>query len=186
MLESIQQLDIKLYFFLHHTCKNGVFDILMPFLRNKLTWIPLYMFILYLLSKYTRRKFVLYILGTLFLIAFSDILCAQVLKPFFHRIRPCNIFIYHPFFHNFNLCSSTYSFPSCHATNHAALAVFWMFVLDFKKPILVFLPLWAFVISFSQVYIGVHYPSDVIIGMVLGSFIGFLIFKITEVINKKL
>ncbi|RYD69937.1 MAG: phosphatase PAP2 family protein, partial [Sphingobacteriales bacterium] len=80
-------------------------------------------------------------------------------------------------------CGSGYSFPSAHATNHFAIAIFLIFVFYSKwKPVLPLGLFWAFIISFSQIYVGVHYPVDTMVGALLGTTIGL----ITASIYKKL
>jgi len=80
-------------------------------------------------------------------------------------------------------CGSGYSFPSAHATNHFAIALFLIFVFHDKwKPILPIALIWAFIISFSQIYVGVHYPIDTMAGAILRSSIGIA----TSFIYKKI
>ena len=84
-------------------------------------------------------------------------------------------------------CGSGYSFPSAHATNHFAIAVFLIVIFyDKWKPILPIGLFWAFIISFAQVYVGVHYPVDVMCGMVLGVMIGLFTSKLYKNIQQRL
>ncbi|RZL15228.1 MAG: phosphatase PAP2 family protein, partial [Pedobacter sp.] len=80
-------------------------------------------------------------------------------------------------------CGSGYSFPSAHATNHFGIAVFLILVFYKKwKPILPLGLLWAFSIAFAQVYVGVHYPVDIICGSLLGTLLGFISFRLVKII----
>lgn len=165
-------IDKNLFIVIHHEIKNGFFDILCPILREKKTWIPLYLLVAYLIyKKYPARWKSLFLLSIL-AVVLSDFLCAQILKNTIERIRPCVLFEGEWFYHNFKLCSSgTYSCPSCHAFNHASLAVFWAFLFPQKK-YRILLSAWVLLIGFSQVYIGVHFPLDVLLGFLLGGIVG--------------
>ena len=107
------------------------------------------------------------------LIFVSDQISSHVIKPFVGRLRPCNEILIKDYVRLLANCSSGFSFPSSHATNHFALA-FFLIVLFNKRykwvfPVLFF---WAFAISYSQVYVGVHYPLDILTGGFLGTIIG--------------
>jgi undecaprenyl-diphosphatase len=170
-MEFLQEIDFRLLNFIHTVLGNKWLDILCPILRTKTTWIPLYVvFIWFLWKKFSRDCWKI-ILAVVLLNAFSDILCAQILKPFFHRVRPCQISEFSSWLRTFSQCSQTFSFPSCHALNHATLASF-LFIF-FPKRYRWLLIIWVLSIAFSQVYIGVHFPLDVLGGMVIGSLIGW-------------
>jgi membrane-associated phospholipid phosphatase len=105
--------------------------------------------------------------------ALSDYISASLIKPFFHRPRPCNnpeladaVRILVP-------CGSGYSFPSTHAANHFCLGMFAAVTLSRRvRWIWVICLLWATIVSYAQVYVGVHYPLDVTCGGLLGIAIG--------------
>ncbi len=105
------------------------------------------------------------------MIAISDALVANSFKHFFERIRPCH---YHdidglaPIVRDH--CGSGFSFISAHATNHFAIAMYY--ICFFKSAHRFWLLLWAGLIAFASVYIGVHYPTDVTVGAILGVMIG--------------
>lgn len=176
-MEYTNLIDSEVLRFIHAKLGNIFLDILCPVLRTKTTWLPLYVYLAY----YLWRKFPLSYMRIIFMAisvaALSDILCAQFLKNIFQRTRPCHLVEYAGWLRQFPYCSQTFSFPSCHAMNHAALATFLYFFIQKGKRFL--LVLWVFVISFSQVYIGVHFPSDVIGGMLLGLILGGMLYRLT-------
>ena len=111
--------------------------------------------------------------------AMGDLIASRIIKPFVARIRPCNDLSLTNEIINRVPCGTGYSFPSAHATNHFAIAIFLICLFYPKwKPILPLALFWAFLISFAQIYVGVHYPIDTIFGALLGTSIGFFTFYI--------
>lgn len=175
MIEILRNTDHILFHFVNHTLSNPVFDVVCPILREKLVWIPAYAFAAwYFYTVYGKRTIWLLLFAGI-TILLSDQLSSTIIKPLVHRIRPCN----NPDINARLLLAyggSGYSFVSSHAANHFALATFFSLLLPATKkklwvPILV---LWAASISFSQVYVGIHYPADVTAGALLGIAIGYL------------
>lgn len=176
MLDQLTQLDQNLFIAINNGLSNPFFDWLMPLLRNKYFWSPLYLFIVvFLLKNYKRQGFILLVF---FLVTFAvaDYFSASVIKPAVERLRPCNDPALKAEVISLVRCGSGFSFPSAHASNHFALGMFLITVFYRKwKWILPLALLWAFSISFAQVYVGVHYPLDVIVGGILGCMIGYVI-----------
>lgn len=178
-LESIQQFDLELFLSIHKGLSNNFFDWLMPLVRNRFLWVPLYLFIvIFCIKKYKKLGF--YMIGMLLLtFAIGDFTSSKIIKPYVARIRPCN----EPSLVNEILhrvpCGSGYSFPSAHATNHFAIAIFLICLFYSKwKPILPLGLFWAFLVSFAQIYVGVHYPIDTIFGALLGTCIALFTYYI--------
>ena len=175
MIESIQQFDVDLFLKIHRGLSNGFFDWLMPLLRNRFFWSPLYLFIIiFCIKQYKKQGY--YIIGILlFTFAAGDLIASRLIKPFVERVRPCNdLNLSNDIIHRVQ-CGSGLSFPSAHATNHFAIAIFLICVFYTRwKPILPLGIFWAAIISFAQVYVGVHYPIDVTTGAILGTTIGLL------------
>ncbi|NUM32780.1 MAG: phosphatase PAP2 family protein [Bacteroidetes bacterium] len=179
--EFFYNFDLDVLYFINHTLSNGFFDIVLPLLRNKFIWIPLYVFVVFVFIKKYRQKSLVLIGLTLLLLILSDQISSSLIKPYFHRLRPCN---------NPELSAwlqlpigkgSGWSFVSSHATNHFALAYFFSFFIfraNKKLYVPVLFYIWAGLIAFSQVYVGFHYPSDVFTGAVLGTAIAYFISKI--------
>ncbi len=163
---------------------NPVLDFLCPILRNKLTWVPLYiLFALLLYRKYGAK--VIYLgIGAALVILLSDQISSSLIKPYQHRLRPCN----NPAIEArllLDACGGGYSFVSSHAANHFGLAVFLVFFFERKRLAAPLLLLWAFAVAFSQVYVGVHFPMDVLAGALLGSIIGWVLgMAVTKLIKR--
>ena len=160
MPEWIQQLDTALFFFLNRDCQNWLFDLIMPVFshRTKILVLP---FLVLFFIKEKRRAMVI------FAISFFSLLLADgtshALKEMIGRERPCNSF---QDVHLLVGCSRSFSLPSGHATNAFAFAVPFLFMTRDRLRY-VFLGIAVFV-SLSRVFVGVHYPSDVITGVVVG------------------
>lgn len=187
MIESLQQFDVELFLKIHRGLANPFFDWLLPLMRNRFFWAPLYLFIIvFSFIEYKKKGW--YIIGMLLVtFAIGDLVSSRVIKPLVARIRPCNeITLVNDIIHRAP-CGSGYSFPSAHATNHFAIAVFLIFVFYHRwKPILPIGLFWAFIISFSQIYVGVHYPIDTMAGAILGTLIGLLTSKIYKKLQPQL
>lgn len=173
MFEYLIELDKSLFLGINQGLSNQFFDFLMPVLRNPYTWAPLYLFILiFSIKNYRKRGFIL-VLFFLMTFGLGDFFSASVIKPGVMRVRPCNDM---PFKEQVKVrvrCGSGYSMPSSHATNHFAMGVFLLMVFRRKwKPIVWLAIVWAASISFAQIYVGVHYPGDILVGSILGVLIG--------------
>jgi len=158
----------------------------MPFARYGPVWIPLYIFFgVFLVYNFRWKGFYIMLFGVLAVIA-SDQLCASFIKPVVHRLRPCyDASLSGQVRLLLSSCGGQFSFPSNHASNHFAVAVFLFSILPRKikwlKPALLF---WASLVSFAQVYVGVHFPIDVICGAIIGSFLGVFFATLCKVAAK--
>jgi undecaprenyl-diphosphatase len=156
-------------------------DMIMLIIRNPYTWIPLYIYMFYWALQCGKSRRLKFICLSLICFAITDFSSAQIFKPFFERLRPC----YDPdttgFVRWIIECGGKYSFPSSHASNHFGLACFWYYSIYFMtRKKWYWLWIWAIFISFAQVYVGVHFPLDVIGGALLGLFTGFGLARLFE------
>jgi membrane-associated phospholipid phosphatase len=174
MPDYLLHLDQQLFHFINHDMSNWFFDMLMPVLRNRLVWIPLYVFIfVFCLWRYKKQGIIIIILLAL-TAGLADYGSATIIKSFFKRVRPCNTPQLTELVQRVD-CGTGYSFPSSHAADHFALAVFLSIVFYRRyKWVLPVSLIWAASISFAQVYVGVHYPIDVTVGAIYGALVGLL------------
>lgn len=176
MIEHLVQFDRHLFHFINHDLGNSFFDWLMPILRNARTWIPLYIIVIGLcLWKYKKQGAIIIVLMALSA-GVADFTSASIFKKEIQRLRPCNDPEIAPtVVLRVNGCGTGFSFPSTHATDHFAMAIFMAFVLYKRwRWIWLWAVLWAGAICFAQVYVGVHFPIDVIVGTLYGFLVGWL------------
>jgi membrane-associated phospholipid phosphatase len=174
MINELIKIDQQIFEAINIGFGNLFFDWLMPILRNKLTWIPLYLFIIGFALKTYKVKGLYLILFFATTVGIADYGSSSLLKPTFNRIRPCNDTDMQNHIISRVPCGSGKSFPSSHATDHFAIAIF--LIIIFAKKWNFVLPaclVWASSICFAQVYVGVHYPIDVFVGAIFGSLVGF-------------
>jgi len=162
-------IDRSLFHFINVELSNPILDLVLPYCREMAFWMPVYVFILVQLVLHYKRKAWIAIIGVILTVTLSDTISSKIVKPYFHRLRPCRselqVIQRVP-------CGVGYSFTSSHAANHFALACIWGLLMG---PLTLGFGLaWASLVSFAQIYVGVHYPLDITGGALLG--IGIALF----------
>lgn len=172
MIEQFIHIDQQIFHAINTGMANPVLDVLCPIFRNKLTWVPVYIVIAYLFYRWYGIKALALLVLAGITITLSDQVSATFIKSYFHRLRPCNNVLMQA--RALVPCGGGYSFVSSHAANHFALAMYISLVvpIHLHKKWAAVLFLWAALIAFSQIYVGVHYPADVTAGAILGILIG--------------
>ena len=175
MIEFLNQLDTDLFLFLNGL-HSAFWDKVMFFVSGRIEWIPLYLILAaWVIYKFRWRAIAVIVFVTLLIIA-SDQTSVHLFKELIRRLRPCKNDDIQAFVHLVNNhCGGKYGFVSSHAANTFALATFLSFV--FKNKIFsCFIFFWAAVVSYSRIYLGVHYPGDVLGGLLLGIGLGLLFY----------
>lgn len=166
--------DRALFYLINKELSYSPLDDIMMLLRQPYTWIPLYFF--FLLFFYANcRKYVLpVVVLTLVTFALTDFTSSSILKPFIGRLRPCHDPTLQYSINNIAGCGGIFSMPSSHASNHSGLAAFWFLVIkNTLHQRWYWLWFWAFLVCYSQIYVGVHFPADIITGALLGTGIAY-------------
>ncbi len=183
-MKNLTDIDTELFVFLN-SFNSSFFDELMYYISKFQTWIPLLLLIIYyILKTYKGKGF--YILGGIVIaIILADQSSVELFKNVFQRLRPC---------HNPEIkdvvhivrghCGGKYGFVSSHAANTFAVAVFISSFINIKS-YKIGLIIWAAIVSYSRIYLGVHYPGDILGGAVLGVLCGLLSFYIVRFAIKK-
>lgn len=174
-MESLNSIDTQLFIFLNQL-HNGFFDVVMYWMSHKLFWVPMYLFIIYIVIKKYKTKGLVIILFTILVIALCDQTTSHLIKNLVKRLRPSHEPSLLGLVHLSKAgAGGMYGFVSSHAANAFGLATFLSLVLDNKFKILKYwLFAWAIVVSYSRIYNGVHYPGDVIGGALVAILISWL------------
>jgi len=168
-------MDRKLLLWINREMVFSYLDQFALFMRNAKMHIPLYILFIYIAFKKFGKKAVWWLLGAVLLIGFSDLLSSQIIKPFVGRLRPCrDPDIAEQIRLLASYCGANGSFTSSHAVNHFAFATFTVSTLGNGNGYYRWLYGWAALIAYSQVYVGVHFPSDVVAGAFLGIVLGWM------------
>jgi membrane-associated phospholipid phosphatase len=176
MWPFLQHIDEVILKTIHVNGQNSLFDVVMPWLRNPYFWSPIYFFLLIWMILNWKWKGFWWCVCLLFVFGICDFTSASLIKPFIHRLRPCNEGHLSFIIRSLVTCGRGYSFPSAHAANHFGISFFIYFTLG-KKYTWVKVPamLWALLVCYAQMYVCVHYPSDILAGALLGCLVGIVL-----------
>lgn len=180
----LEHLDQQLFLFLN-SINNPFWDQVMHAISGKLIWAPLYLAILIYLGFRYKRKFLIIILFIILAVTLADQVSVQVFKNTVQRLRPCHEPALQGMIHLFKgECGGKYGFVSSHASNSFNIALLTLLLIK-KRWYTISIILWASIIGYSRIYLGVHYPGDVICGSLVGAFIGWGVYKLYEVTDNK-
>jgi undecaprenyl-diphosphatase len=181
----IVRLDQQLLLFLN-SLNSPFWDQVMYAISGKFIWIPLYLAILIYLGIKYKRKFLVILLFIILGITLADQISVNLFKNVFQRLRPCHEPALEGLVHLVKgECGGKYGFVSSHATNSFYVALFSLLFIR-KRWFTITMVLWAAVIGYSRIYLGVHYPGDVICGSMLGALIGWSIYRLYILTDKKI
>jgi membrane-associated phospholipid phosphatase len=172
--QHIIQFDYWLFAKINQQWTSNFLDILFPLLREAEIWVPFYLFLLLYATLNFGKKGWWWSLALIMTVIISDLISSSLIKNTIFRLRPCHepqlaqtvrlLVIY---------CPQSSSFTSSHACNHFAISMFIFLTLRKISRGWRFIFVWAALISYAQVYVGVHYPLDILGGTIVGCCIGY-------------
>jgi len=173
--QGLKNLDYSLFARMNGRWHSPFFDLFFPFIREPFVWLPLYVFLAVFTSINFRWRGFAWTVFLAATVGISNYLSSNVIKNTFERLRPCHEpAVAGTLRFLVSYCPESSSFTSSHACNHFAMAMFIFTTFNravSAKWALIFI--WAFLISYAQVYVGVHFPFDVVCGALVGIGIGY-------------
>jgi undecaprenyl-diphosphatase len=169
-MEEILDLDKKLFLELNGA-HDPVLDQIMAFMSTTMAWLPLYLLLLYLIIKHFRKQTWMVLLAIVLTVVLADQVTSTFMKPFFERLRPTHDPELKEVVHVVNeYRGRKFGFASSHAANTFAIATLMWLLLKTHRPQIGLLFLWAMLVGYTRIYLGVHFPGDIL----AGQFVGFL------------
>jgi undecaprenyl-diphosphatase len=182
MIEELKAIDEKLFIWLNSFHADWLDPIVFQ-MTETITWIPFYAILIYFIYRADHKGIWWVLAGAAITILLSDQVTSGFMKPFFERLRPCHEERLEGTIHNYGRCGGLFGFASSHAANTFAIATFLNVKLRGKLPYLKWLFLWAFIVSYTRIYLGVHYPFDILSGAVVGAAAGWISWFLTVIVR---
>jgi undecaprenyl-diphosphatase len=168
---------------------NGIhapwMDVVMYWVTYKFTWIPLYLVLVVITIKSEGKRSVLTISTVILAVVVADKITSGLMKPYYMRLRPCHDPSLAGLMHQVGGCGGLYGFASSHASTSFALATAWFLMLKNDVKYIGLLFVWSALYAYSRVYVGVHYPGDILTGAVIGTLTGVLFVRLQDTFIKK-
>ncbi len=185
MIETISYWDEKAFLWLNSFHWEALDPVVLQ-LTQTITWIPLYVLLLYLIYRIDSKNIVWILGGVMLTILLTDQVSSGLMKPYFERLRPCHDPRWEGMMHVYGRCGGLYGFVSSHAANTFGLATFLTLKLGKKQKSIAWLFLYALMVSYTRIYLGVHYPLDLIFGALVGVLAAFFSWLCVVVIKRKI
>ncbi len=179
-MEELLHLDHQVFLYLNNL-GNTSWDGFWNFVTNKWSSVPFYGFLVYLLFRWVGWKTAVSVLVLVAVMITATDQLANLFKDGFQRLRPCRQEGVMEYTRFVAVRCGLYGYFSAHAASSTALVVFLGNIFKSRNSLIVWvLILWGLMVSYSRIYVGVHYPSDVISGMLIGGGIGYMLFRVQK------
>jgi undecaprenyl-diphosphatase len=173
MIQLFKKWDEELFLWLNSFHADWLDPIVFQ-MTETVTWIPLFIFLVYKIYKVNPKNSWWVFGGIMLTILISDQFTSGFLKPLMERLRPCHDPRWEGLMHNYGRCGGLYGFVSSHAANTFGLATFINLKMRKKIKHLGWLYLYAVVVSYTRIYLGVHYPFDLLLGASIGVIVAWV------------
>lgn len=190
LLHDIMDLDRRLLVWLNSFHADWL-DPIMYYTSQTLFWLPLYLFLVWFIVKDFKKEWWIPMIGILVTILLADQITASVMKPYFARLRPSQEPSLQGIIHlvkDYNgeiYTGGLYGFASSHAANTFATATFFALVFRSRHRWINWLFLWAAAMTYTRIYLGAHYPGDILVGMMVGVLSALVGFKFHQATMRK-
>lgn len=181
IINYLSEIDTNVFLFFNGL-HSSFWDYFMQTYTGRFIWVPMYATILYILLKNFHWKAVVcYVAAIALIITFADQMCSSIIRPAVARLRPANL--ENPIVDMVYIVNGyrggSYGFPSCHAANSFGLAMYVVCMFR-KRWLSIFIVAWAILNCYTRIYLGVHYPGDLIVGGIIGGLGGWVICAIAH------
>lgn len=179
-IDTLKQLDTDIFLFLNGL-HAGWLDQPMFYMTKEIFWLPLYLYLIFISFKKKKSNAWWTLLGVAIAILISDQIMTSFMKPFFARLRPSHEPALEGMVHLVNhYRGGLYGFASGHAATTFGVATFLWLSLRSQVRWIGLIFVWASIMTYTRIYLGVHYPGDIIVGAMVGSFCGWVIWRIVQ------
>ena len=156
-------------------------DPIMLFLTQRIIWLPLYLFLSYLVIKEYKKESWIILLGIGLTVLLADQVTSSIMKPYFARFRPSHEPSLEGLVHIVEgYKGGKFGFASSHAANTFGAATFFFLLFRNTKKLIIWLFVWAALVSYTRIYLGVHYPGDILVGALVGVIAGLAGYKLSS------
>jgi undecaprenyl-diphosphatase len=185
-MEQISRIDTEVFFFLNGL-RTPWLDPVMFYMSGTAFWIPLFAQLVYLMIRQFKKHAWLPLICVLLCIASTDRITSGIMKPGFERLRPSHEPLHMDKVHTVNgYRGGKFGFASSHAANSFGIAMFFVLLFRSRYRYILLLFAWAVLMSYTRIYLGVHYPGDILVGAMIGLLCGWLLYNVYKLLQPKL